>query len=141
MRSGTSSKAKVIVHNPECRHQAYKLKILRVQIWPEFTKVDFGYVAENHYIRGGWVRVYRETFLRDCKSGKKFAFIKAENIPEAPEKHYFTSNWDFLYYSLYFEPIPADTETIEIIEKENDDSEFFNFYGVNLAKEEKMKIL
>jgi hypothetical protein len=84
--------------------------------------------------------VYKNTFIKDCKTGKKYAYIKAENIPEAPEKYYFHSNWDFLYYSLYFEPIPPDTEMIDIIEKENDDSTFFNFYGVELAKEEKEEI-
>lgn len=137
MKSGRSTAEKIIIHNPKCRQQADKLNILRVQVWPQYTKVDFGYVAKNHYIRGGWVQIYENSFIRDCKTGKKYLFKKAENIPIAPKKHYFTSNIDFLYYSLYFEPMPADTEKIDIIEKENDDSTFFNFYGVQLVKTEK----
>ena len=141
MKTGKSATDKIIIHNPKCKQQAEKLNILRVQIWPQYTKVDFGYVAKNHYIRGGWVHIYNNTFIRDIKTGKKYSFIKAENIPLAPQKHYFHSTIDYLYYSLYFQPIPKDIEQIDIIEKENDDSTFFNFYGIGLAKAEKEVML
>lgn len=141
MKAGKNIPKKIIVHDPKCKKQADKLRILRIQILPEHTKVDFGYLAMNHYIRGGWVQIYENTFIRDCKTGKDYKFIKADNIPMAPQKHFFTSNFDHLYYSLYFEPIPADAEKIDIIERENDDSTFFNFYRVDLGKAEKDEVL
>ena len=123
---------KIIIHNPEYETKSKKLNILRIQILPEYTKVDYGYLAVNHYIRGGWVQIYENSFIRDLKTKKCYSFIKAENIPIAPTKHFFTSNYDYLYYSLYFEPIPVDTEFIDIIESEEGGT-YFNFYKVNIG--------
>ena len=141
MKTDKKSAEKYIIHNPKSKKRSDKLNILRIHILPEFTKVDFGYVAKNHYDSGGWVQIYENTFIRDFKTGKKYSFIKAENISIAPEKKHFNSHLDYLYYSLYFEPIPADTKTIDIIENEEDDNRFFNFYKVRLDSAEKVQML
>ena len=132
---------KYIVHNPSIKAQPKELNILRIHLLPEYTKVDFGYIAKNHFIRGGWVQIYENTFIRDCNNGTKYSFIKADNIGVAPHKHYFTSNFVYLYYSLYFEPIPVDTAKIDIIENEETNKRFFNFYEIELDLNKLEKIL
>ena len=132
---------KYIVHNPTIKAQPNELNILRIHLLPEYTKVDFGYLAKNHFIRGGWVQIYENTFIRSCTDGTKYSFLKADNIGVAPQKHYFTSNFDYLYYSLYFEPIPLGTPKIDIIENEETNKRFFNFFEIDLDVNKLEKIL
>lgn len=73
-----------------------------------------------------------DVFIRDCATGKRVKFVKADGISIYPEYTDFAHNkggYDVLVYSLTFEALPLETETIDIIEP---GPEGFNFYGVDV---------
>lgn len=73
-----------------------------------------------------------DVFIRDCATGKRVKFVKADGISIYPEYTDFAHNkggYDVLVYSLTFEALPLETETIDIIEP---GAEGFNFYGVDV---------
>ncbi len=111
-------------------------KLVRIELYPEYTKVDFGYIANDLYYRGGWIRMNSGSFIEIVETGERFDFQLAENIPIAPEYHYFESQKDWKYYSLYFSPIPQKDCTLNIIEAEQGDFNDFNCYGVELKMAE-----
>jgi len=73
-----------------------------------------------------------DVFIRDCATGKRVKFVKADGISIYPEYTDFAHNkggYDVLVYSLTFEALPLETETIDIVEP---GAEGFNFYGVDV---------
>ena len=127
------TKEKILIHEPACASKPEWPKILRILMTDEFTKVDFGYQATAYFTKGGWVKIEKNSFIRDTATLKNYKFIRAERISVAPHKHNFKTTIDYLYFSLYFEPIPQEIEFIDIIEKDKKDGHFFNFYGVNIG--------
>jgi hypothetical protein len=94
-------------------------KLLRITISPEHTKVDFGYSTFNSvFTNGGWIQISPETYLKSLKSKRVYSLLNAEGISFSPKKHYFESLRDWQFYSLYFEPIPFEDGTFQIIEPE-----------------------
>lgn len=67
-------------------------------------------------------------YIKDCKTGKTYSFVSANGIAMDPKRTR-VGNGQTLSYSIMFEPIPKDTELIDIIEPV---SGGFNFLGVNL---------
>ena len=108
------------------------LVLLRAVLNKEFTRIDFGYIAIDYYVRGGWIRISSETHLRVKGEQIKYVLTHAENIPIAPEQHYFESSKDWQYFSLFFPSIPQHDCVIDIIEEENPDDNDFNYYGIQL---------
>jgi hypothetical protein len=106
--------------------------LLRMLLTPEYTKVDFGYTTTNKYIRGGWIKMAKETFIENIATKKRYQMIKATGITIAPQKHNFQSNKDWRYYSLYFEPLDQKDSTINLIEKEKGSKNDFNYYDIKL---------
>ena len=106
--------------------------ILRIHLTPEYTKVDFGYVAKDIYINGGWIKIASETFIENKITKQRYTLVNAENIPIAPIHHYFETKKDWRYFSLIFPPIPQNDCTLNIIEVENGSKNNFNYYGVEL---------
>ena len=106
--------------------------ILRIHLTPEYTKVDFGYVAKDIYINGGWIKIASETFIENKITKQRYTLVNAENIPIAPMHHYFETKKDWRYFSLIFPPIPQNDCTLNIIEVENGSKNNFNYYGVEL---------
>jgi len=109
-------------------------KLLRITTTPSYTKVDFGYQATSYYISGGWVRIEKNTFIRIVKTGEKLIVNRIENIPIAPQRLDFTSTKDWLYFSLYFPPLPKDIEIIDLIEAEKGDTKDFNYFKIELSQ-------
>jgi hypothetical protein len=98
------------------------LVLLRAVLNKEFTRIDFGYIAIDYFVRGGWIRISSETYLRVKGQTSKHVLTHAENIPIAPEVHHFESTKDWQYFSLFFPPI----------EEENPDDNDFNYYDIHL---------
>lgn len=115
--------------------------LLRVSLFAEFTKIDFGYTTTDRYDNGGWIKIASDTFIEIIETGKRYTLQLAENIPIAPVQHYFESQKDWRYYSLFFLPIPMHDCSINIIEVENGTPNDFNYYGIKLRMEEGMEIL
>lgn len=107
-------------------------QLLRIIMDEEYTRLDFGYQTVKIYKRGGWVKISKDTFLRSTSSNRKFRLIQAKNIPISPQKHHFQSKKDWLFFSLYFEPIPFNDSVFDMIEDENGDGSEFNYFGIEI---------
>ncbi|MFN5845948.1 MAG: hypothetical protein ACK46O_09580 [Flavobacteriia bacterium] len=116
-------------------------EVLRVILNENYTQIDFGYVAEWIYIRGGWIRIAPHTFIQVQGSENRYAMTEARNITIAPEQHHFESKQDWRVFTLFFEPIPIKDCVINIIEEENPNNKDFNFYGISLKDVRETEIL
>lgn len=114
--------------------------LLRMLLTPEYTKVDFGYTTTNKYIRGGWIKMAKETFIENVATKKRYKMLKATGITIAPEKHNFQSNKDWQYYSLFFEPMEQIDCTINLIEIEKGTKNDFNYYDIKLKLDDSLEI-
>ena len=133
---------KTILYNlPPCKTGDKRPLLLRVFVAKEHTKVDFGYQTMRNYIKGGWVSIAKDTFIRVKATGEKFTMIRAESIPIAPKRHDFKTRKDWLYFSLYFPPIPHSTDLIEIIETEPGEPTDFNYTNVVLDSKKAIELL
>ena len=127
-----NTKAKYLVNEPKYEAGAGRPQLLRIEFSPEYTKADFGYQTTDYYVRGGWVRISKRTFLRVHSTGEKFTLLRAENIPIAPSHHHFNTSKDWLFFSLYFPPVPIKNGNIDIIEAEPGDDTDFNYFNIIL---------
>jgi len=124
-------------HNTPCK----QVQLLRVISEGDFTRVDMGYQATSLYERGGWVRISEHTFIQVLPSGEKLKLNGAENIPVGEIKHEFKNTKEWLYFSLFFPPVPFKTCKVNLIEKENSTGTDFNFYDIELRISEAIKLL
>ena len=106
--------------------------LLRMLLTPEYTKVDFGYTTTNKYIRGGWIKMAKDTFIENVETKKRYKMIKASGITIAPQKLNFQSNKDWQYYSLFFEPMEQKDAVVNLIEIENGTPNDFNYYNIEI---------
>lgn len=123
----------IIFSNPKHEGRKDNLQLLRVISTSEFLKVDFGYTTTDYYTRGGWVKISANTFVRDAKTKKKYQFQKSTDIPVAPEQLHFKTTKDWLYFTLFFEPIPQTVKSFDLIESEPGTPNDFNFYNIKLS--------
>jgi hypothetical protein len=130
-----------IVHPKVLKNYSDNPDLLRIHLSPECTKVDFGYVAKSLYVNGGWIRIAPETFIEDRSTKARYTLVRAENIPLAPLHHYFETNKDWRYFSLYFPPIPQKDCSINIIEVENGTPNDFNYYQIEIKISEAIAVL
>ncbi|UBM58371.1 OmpA family protein [Marinilongibacter aquaticus] len=77
---------------------------------------------------------FQPTSVLRSPSGEEFKFIKAEDIPESPEKMSLPSgeNHNFV---VYFERLDTGISRFDLIEnpkEEENGTEFWNFYGVQI---------
>jgi len=135
-------KDKSLLYNLPAHAGRYdNLSLLRIIRSDEFIKVDFGYYAPKYYDKGGWIRISKDTFVRDKKTQKKYKLIHAENIPIAPTNHHFKTTNDWTYFSLSFEPIPESVKLFDLIEAEPGDRTDFNFYDIRLNSKTAIEII
>jgi hypothetical protein len=126
---------------PKNKNNQENLRLLRVIIHPEYLKVDFGYYATSYYIKGGWVRIAQDSFVRDTSNNKIYKLIRAENIPIAPTVHSFNSSNEWMFFSLIFEPIPLTVKSFDLIEVEPGEPTDFNFYNINIDPKNALELL
>ena len=120
------------VKSPPCSDTEHK--IMRIEFDENLTRIDFVYSPPSKYQSGSWVQIYRHSFIRPVGTHQILSLVKAVGIPYEPKKHYFKSNKETLYYTLFFPALPKDVKEIDIIEKEIHYGSWFNFYGVSVQK-------
>ncbi|MEY4604357.1 MAG: hypothetical protein RIT43_1649 [Bacteroidota bacterium] len=135
----TNKKYLATIEVPE--DQRNNPEVLRIILSDEYTQIDFGYVAEWIYEKGGWIRIAPHTFIQAHGSEKRYAMKEAINITIAPEQHHFESTEDWQVFTLIFEPIPIKECVIDIIEEVSPDENDFNFYGVKLKEVEAIGLI
>lgn len=114
--------------------------LLRISLYPEITKIDFGYVTTDKYNYGGWIKIAPETFIENTVTKERFVLTNAVGITLAPAKRNFESNKDWQYFSLYFPAIPQKDCTLNIIEKIKGNKNDFNYYNVTLKMENAIEV-
>lgn len=114
--------------------------LLRISLYPEITKIDFGYVTTDKYNYGGWIKIAPETFIENTVTKERFVLTNAVGITLAPAKRNFESNKDWQYFSLYFPAIPQKDCTLNIIEKIKGNKNDFNYYNVSLKMENAIEV-
>lgn len=115
--------------------------LLRIILSPDYTKIDFGYTAKEMYIKGGWIRMEKDTFIEIKETAARYVLTQAVGIPINPEHHYFDSTKEWRYFSLYFPAIPQTNCTINIIEIENGSRNDFNYYEIEIGMENGIEVL
>ena len=137
----SDSLAKYLFSAPLHKTTCTYVQLLRIILDKEHTRIDLGYQATDYYDKGGWVRMSEKTYIRVFPDGDKLTITGTENIPKGTTKHEFKTTKDWLYFSLYFPPIPFKSCNIELIEKEKSDGTDFNFYDIQLRISEAIKLL
>jgi hypothetical protein len=135
-----STNASFLVNEPKYKAGKGRPQLLRIEFSPEFTKVDFGYQTTSYYIKGGWVRISKDTFIRLKSTGEKYTLTRADNIPIAPVHHHFNTSKDWLYFSLYFPAIDFKSGKIDLIEAEPGDPTDFNYFDIEIDTKKGMEL-
>jgi hypothetical protein len=131
----------ITICNPDMEFRSNtSMDVMKIELTEEYTKINFIHYADKIYIDGGWVQIQGNTFIRVLGSSDKLTLLKAINIPIAPNKHFYKSDHECLYFTLLFPSIPKSTTHIDIIEKEGGGHTFFNFYGVSMTRVNKSVI-
>jgi len=109
--------------------------ITKIETDKQYTIVTFEETASRD---SAWTVLNKEIFIQTDADNKHYEYIKSENIPTAPQKnHVFAKAGDKLQFKVYFKKIPANTKTIDIIERagqRNDGITYYNFYNISLTQ-------
>jgi hypothetical protein len=132
---------KLVFHFEKFGHGEANPILLRINLFPEFTKVDFGYVTTDKYIYGGWIKISPNTFIENVETKERFVLTHAVGITIAPAKRNFESKKDWQYFSLFFPPIKQTNCNINIVEKINGNKNDFNYYAIELKMEDGLEVL
>ena len=115
--------------------------LLRINLFPELTKIDFGYITTDKYYNGGWIKISPDTFIEDTVTKERYTLTNATGITIAPAKRNFESKKDWQYFSLFFPPIKQKDTLINIIEKVKGSKNDFNYYNIELKMADAIEIL
>ena len=121
---------KLVFHFNKLGHGESNPILLRINLFPEFTKVDFGYITTDIYDNGGWIKIAPDTFIENVETKERYTMVNALGITVAPALRNFESIKDWQYFSLYFPPMKQKDTTINIIEKIKGNKNDFNYYNV-----------
>jgi len=119
--------------NPTVYDRNTSAKIQTIDLNEEYTRIDFKYTSSQEYINGGWIKMERNSFIRDTLSKRTYPLLFALNIPIAPEKFHFRRKGQVHYYTLVFPALPKSTKAIDIIEKEAPGN-YFNYYNIEYQR-------
>lgn len=102
--------------------------ITKVELTKQHTIISFEHLNNN-----GWIRLDRNIYIT-TPDKKRYHYIKSEGISISPEKYNFKPDEQRHSFTVYFDPLPADTRLFDVIEVEPGTKFDFNFYGVDLTK-------
>jgi hypothetical protein len=108
--------------------------ISEIEVNEELTRIDFFMISSLIYDRGGWIQMHPSCYIRPHGTDLKLQLIKAEGIPIAPTKYYFQCQGQAHSYTLYFPPLPKGTTMIDVIERDGNFPNDFNFFSVSVRE-------
>lgn len=132
---------KLVFHLNMLGHGESNPILLRINLFPELTKIDFGYITTDKYNNGGWIKISPDTFIENVETKERYIMTNAVGITIAPAKRNFESKKDWQYFSLFFPPMKQKDATINIIEKVKGTKNDFNYYNVSLKMEDGVEVL
>lgn len=130
----------LVFHHNMLGHGESNPILLRISLFPELTKIDFGYITTEKYDNGGWIKISPNTFIENSESKKRYSMTSAAGITIAPELRNFESKKDWQYFSLFFPAIPQKDCVLNIIEIENGNHNDFNYYNIALKMGDAVEI-
>lgn len=129
---------KNLIHNPKVWgiHNNPHISILKIVTkLNAYTQIDFLHVAsENRYCHNGMVTIVNDIYIRPSDTDIRLNVIEMVGIDFFPKRKLLDKN-EICSYSIYFEPLPNETELIDIIEYNGDLTGHNNFTLVSLNKE------
>jgi len=136
MKASDNSKLKSkMIYGPRItRKRVPQTNILRIEICSEYTRIDFVHYAYGALTNGGWMTLSPDCYLQPTDTSLKLKLVEAINIPLYPNRYHYKNAKEEVYYTLYFEPIPKGTKSLNIIDSNKNMNGELNFYGVSLLK-------
>ena len=86
---------KLVFHLNMLGHGESNPILLRINLFPELTKIDFGYITTDKYYNGGWIKISPDTFIEDTVTKERYTLTNATGITIAPAKRNFESKKDW----------------------------------------------
>lgn len=80
-----------------------------------FTYLHFKYYAPPKYSDGGWVNIWKTSYI--VRGETELKLIDAINIPFAPQRHCFSKIGQRLNFVLVFPAIPKDWASFDFFER------------------------
>ena len=115
------------INNPRVnRSNDPDVRIAGVEMTDKYTAIHMSWTNKEADAYAYYVQ--SNIHLYDSKAGKKYALITTENCAVAPDQSV-CAGGQTQEFTLYFEPVPASTATVDLIEPHNDG---WKFYGIEL---------
>jgi len=80
------------------------------------TLVHCSYVSQDKYKNGGWVNIYKSTFLVNPDTKDMLALAQAYNVPVSPARHYFKEAGQLKQFTLLFPQVPKHWKRFHLLE-------------------------
>jgi hypothetical protein len=81
------------------------------------TIIHCRYVSKKKYLKGGWVNIFRTTYLYGPDGQERIFLAQALNIPYAPAKHFFKKVGELKCFTLVFPLLPKHWEWFSLREQ------------------------
>ena len=125
--SGSTRAYPIRKNNPTVRKSGdADARIFGIEVTEKYTAIYMSWT--NTKFINGIYRIDVNSYILDPKTGKKYKLITTENCAVAPNKTKIGLN-QTKEFTLFFEPIPAGTTLIDIIEPGDSN---WKFYGIEL---------
>ena len=80
------------------------------------TLIHCSYVSQDKYKNGGWVNIYKSTFLVNPDTKDMLALAQAYNVPVSPARHYFKEAGQLKQFTLLFPQVPKHWRRFHLLE-------------------------
>ena len=80
------------------------------------TLIHCSYVSQDKYKNGGWVNIYKSTFLVNPDTKDMLALAQAYNVPVSPARHYFKEAGQLKQFTLLFPQVPKHWKRFHLLE-------------------------
>jgi len=74
------------------------------------------YVSKDKYKNGGWVNIYKSTFLLNPDTKDFLSLVKAMDIPVSPGRHFFKEPGQLKQFTLLFPYVPKHWKRFHLVE-------------------------
>lgn len=124
----TSSSARII-NDPSVRKTtATRARINKVTLTSDYTAVEITTNNQKSASSGyEWCNINKYSYI--IVDNKTYSMIRAEGIAIDPDKTYFNYLGQDLTFTLYFQPIPLNATSMDLIETQQSE---WKWYGINL---------
>ena len=74
------------------------------------------YISKHYFVKGGWVRIHKATYLENAYTEEQLILSHALGIPVAPDRHFFTRCGELLLFTLIFPRMPKSWKRFHLVE-------------------------